>query len=493
MAGYPSVRRFGSRRGADRRLCMVLLFAGVTAMAPTHGSRAEDDAVPNLAGDWKIKIGDQERLLTLSQDGAKLEGKATRADGRTSFEVSGSVDKSRSVTLKLFWDSSEREKVHQDAWTAALKERGDDKHPGLLPIKGDLKLSDRDDAATAGEVLEGGLKIPDIIDEREQGTDKFVKLKSVEDKNLDATITRTYAERCAAEMGEIPSFDCLKGDELPITVDKGEPVKTSTDKCDKPIQLHLLEGRKDEACTPGSRLLVLQNKGHPKVVTVAICRKYDERKKEYPALADDTMFHDIAMVSHNPDTGHTCFFQNDAPSATSGKHVPSPTAANAGTVWYPKQAEKNRGGTGPDGVRCNYCHSAGPFIWSPYVKQAKSVVLDKWNPTGRWDSNFADMFGHTADLFLLDADNCTSCHRFGSEANCEKLVRYYTTVPKPNATKPNAYWMPFKPGTEEPDEAMTDQRFKEEEYEKVVKQIEDCCKKPNQAVCNTKPADGHNN
>jgi hypothetical protein len=202
------------------------------------------------------------------------------------------------------------------------------------------------------------------------------------------------------------------------------------------------------------------------------------------------MFNDIAMVSHNPKTGHTCFFQNDAPKATSGKNVPSPAAANAGKVWYPKQAETDRTGSGPDGVRCNYCHSAGPFIWSPYVQQAKSVDIDRWNPTGKWDSNFANMFEHTASLFHMESNDCTDCHRFGSEANCEMLARYYTTTPKPNATKPNAYWMPFKQG--EPDEAMTDKRFKDEGYEKSMKQIESCCKKPDQAVCGTKPADGHN-
>ncbi|TPQ34651.1 hypothetical protein C2U70_16545 [Bradyrhizobium guangdongense] len=174
------------------RACFLLAVAIAILAADSRSGRADDDTVPDLSGEWKIKVGDQERRLVLTQDGTTLKGKATRTDGKTTFELVGSVDKTKSATLKLYWDFAELESTSKEAWAAALDKRKDTQHPGLLPVEAEVKLSYRRDKDTAMELLDGGLKRPQIKDERDKD-DKFVKLTAVEDESFDVEITRQVA------------------------------------------------------------------------------------------------------------------------------------------------------------------------------------------------------------------------------------------------------------------------------------------------------------
>jgi len=75
--------------------------------------------------------------------------------------------------------------------------------------------------------------------------------------------------------------------------------------------------------------------------------------------------------------------------------VPSPSdnTAQANQYWLDSQSVSN--------IQCTMCHAADPFIWSSFV--AQKADLAKWDPTGKYDSNFAGMFaGQWAIGLVLD-------------------------------------------------------------------------------------------
>src|SRR5207247_2395276 len=107
------------------------------------------------------------------------------------------------------------------------------------------------------------------------------KFEEIVESTVDATLSQTYAERCAAEMGNIPAFSCLEGKPLEITVEGAKATKL-VKSCDRPAQLASL-GRGDRRCVRGSRLVPGLSTGHKDVVTVALCRKYKEDENEKDA------------------------------------------------------------------------------------------------------------------------------------------------------------------------------------------------------------------
>ena len=212
----------------------------------------------------------------------------------------------------------------------------------------------------------------------------------------------TYADRCAAEMGRIPAFNCLAGKLLPITVNGVVQTRT-VDACDKPVQLKMI----DKQCVPFSRIQEL-NTGRPGVLTLALCRKYFDRNVAKPEANE--LFDDIAIIQHDSATGRTCFFQSEVSSkgdrGIDGRRVPSPSdrTAAADAVWMTTSRVGNS-------VECTKCHAADPFVWSPYI--AQTVDVDRWDPHGRYDSNFANLFGNPSKTFRPANNACLDCHHFG--------------------------------------------------------------------------------
>jgi hypothetical protein len=469
------------------RLHMIAL---ATALVPgvCPPVSAETDTTPNIGGEWDVAISGQTLKLKITQKGKDVSGTASYPKGGpVAFEISGSVDKAGALLLKLFWTEDAKEAgVSVEAWAAAVKSRPDPNHPDRLPVKEDVRLTYREDTSNVTEKLEGDLLVPVIHDIKENG--KFKKLKEengVEDSKTTAEIKRGYAARCAAEMGVIPKFSCLDGDLLPITV-LGKPQTNPVPKCDKPVQLGLVD--EIGQCVPFSRLVHLTTSTKdPNIITIAICRKYKGSTSE-----TDPEFDDIAMVSHNKATGHTCFFQSPVRRKRyDGQSIPGPTDEDADRVWGERKTANDEkvGGFGPAGQRCNDCHSAGPFLWSPYVGQVVDAekATKEWNPNGKWDSNFANMFSMPSILLRPryeksgnTYDNaCLECHRLGNGTSCKTFAnRYANKTHKFGSLE--EFWMPTNYGGTD-DEWHT-------EYDSAMEQIARCCGNPDLAECNKREA-----
>src|ERR1700730_13870357 len=228
-----------------------------------------------------------------------------------------------------------------------------------------------------------------------------------------------YAQQCAAEMGTVPSLNCMQGVIIPITKN-GVPLSrpSAGEDCDKPIQLGLTGASQ---CVPYSRFIRL-NTGDPNVETVAICRKYAE---DASGGLNDPHFTDVAMIQHNKRTGNTCYYQSHLHQHLDGRRVPSPQedSSAANSFWL----EPRPGG--PDGITCTNCHDADPFIWSPYIVQKGVADPSNWDPLGPWNSNFQDLFGSTTKTFRPhkpdhpdQLNGCVLCHRIGNKTCGRKDV-----------------------------------------------------------------------
>jgi hypothetical protein len=274
-----------------------------------------------------------------------------------------------------------------------------------------------------------------------------------------------YAAQCAAEMGKIQGFNCMNGELLDITVN-GVSQTSAVPTCDKPVQLGLST---DGQCVPFARLLRIDT-GHPDVTTQAICRKYHIHGNDG---AQNYIFDDIAMIQHNKTSGRTCFFQSHLEADLDGRTVPSPSddTAQANQYWLDTGSVAN--------IHCTQCHAADPFIWSSYV--AQKADLSKWDPVGKYDSNFANLFGGFSKVFRPSGNGCTGCHRFGlgpgGDFACNALpTRYSGNLP--NTTHPGDFLMP--PGA--------DAATWHSNYDAAFSQIKKCCANPDLAECKSRVA-----
>jgi hypothetical protein len=177
-----------------------------------------------------------------------------------------------------------------------------------------------------------------------------------------------FSSRCETEL-EIPQnsitgFDCRTGSILPTTQFGAA--------CDAQA---LLGG---VGCIENSRLGVMSF-SNADVKGVWVCRKYTSFDN-----ADDSRYHDIAMIIHNRKNGKTCFFQNKLDSTPidvvpvvpgAGPDVPGPKDSNALSVWrFPQDTAA---------ISCTSCHSNDPFIVTPHVAEALSLnSLIHFNPKG---------------------------------------------------------------------------------------------------------------
>jgi|GEM_PF-470674 len=275
------------------------------------------------------------------------------------------------------------------------------------------------------------------------------------------TMTRLeYANFCAAEMGVIPAFKCSDGAYLATTVG-GVGQTGITGDCDKPDQLN-------SDCVPGARLL-RPTTSVAGVQVAIICRKYTN-----DTPSDVNEYSDIAVIEHNPATGHTCFFQSPVGSpidTTSGMPSPMENSGLASSRWLEPGSVSS--------INCQRCHAAGPFIWTPWIGQVVDVNNTGWDPKGKYGSNFHGIFASPQPAAFNPSGNlCTSCHRIGSTAKVffDRAVAWGVAASGDPRHPPVSAWMP--PGTlNEPDWHAV--------YDQSVAQLNRCFKDPTLAECNT--------
>jgi hypothetical protein len=232
-----------------------------------------------------------------------------------------------------------------------------------------------------------------------------------------------YAEKCIAELGEIPFFQktgdgtyttysCMDSTPIPMTVTDatGNVTKPDgqVDKCDKPQYIYSL-------CEQGPR--VAQRTNADGTHWVLLCRK------SIGGLTS-SQFNDMAMIGHNPLTGKTCFFQNALYEKTDGAHVPHPAdKVKSETLW-----DGVHGGLG-SGIECAHCHAAKPFIHSPWIDGARDAMNHAIVPKLGEDPDFVigyndapyDIINKAGQSWTMEkslvspeAAACTKCHRIGS-------------------------------------------------------------------------------
>ncbi len=264
-----------------------------------------------------------------------------------------------------------------------------------------------------------------------------------------------YAELCVAQLGDIPffkkkadgsydTFDCrdfvgesgaiagVEGAAIPVTVTdaNGADVTPATcdaratnryncfAKCDKPEWLF-------QSCEPGPTVTTAKNdKGtHWTLLCRSTANKDGEESVD--ALKKTKTFNDIAMIGHNPKTGKTCYFQNKIFSGTDGAHVP-----------HPADLEKSRHVWDQPKGYCGGCHSAEPFLHTPWIDGALRAdgtpIVPKmgvhpdfeisWNASpysivNRKAMAAARVGGNSWEIpkqiVSEEAEACTSCHRIG--------------------------------------------------------------------------------
>ncbi|HYD99079.1 MAG TPA: hypothetical protein VEH84_06830 [Alphaproteobacteria bacterium] len=285
-----------------------------------------------------------------------------------------------------------------------------------------------------------------------------------ESYDLDA-----YGRQCAAAIAEVPEFDCMAGEIVPITVDGRVPASyAGVTECDRPAMAPYPEGGE---CSPWSRALVLRN---DTAQISAVCRRAVLRDKDSP------LFDEIDIVAHSRANGSTCWFKatgtKDKP--LDGRRVPSPTAGGAAAkaFWHtPEQVAADN---------CGDCHDSDPFMYSPWIGQTTAFIGD---PQGQYRNDIGPPFqAWTKPLALAPRGNaCIGCHRIGSENTC-RVAMLQSTGAMPIAAQdawsklfPQSHWMPAGQG-------LTAIQW-ETTYARSMAELQRCCEDPHAAGCYAQP------
>lgn len=299
-----------------------------------------------------------------------------------------------------------------------------------------------------------------------------------------------YGRQCAAQVTEIPAFNCMAGEEIPITIDgKPVPPQPAPATCDRPSLLP--QGDAQSQCVPGSRALVLRDDKTAQVS--AICRKQVARPAGSP------LFDEINVISHSLKDGRTCWFTAKAARplredrGIDGRWVPSPSllarspqpAAPDGTrpppadkVWL---SPREVAGSQP---ACISCHDSGPFMYSPYIAQTTQLPGD---PFGFYQpkaigEDFKRAWARLNAFGITTRGNtCTACHRMGNMNSCQVAMQQSTG----NAAQeggnawskrfPQSHWM--SPGNLH-SRAQWDAQFSDS-----LQKLAACCADPKGAGC----------
>lgn len=223
-----------------------------------------------------------------------------------------------------------------------------------------------------------------------------------------------YGARCAKEIVEVPVFNCLDLDIVPITVNGKEPeTYTAGMKCDRPALLPYPEATHGQ-CAPYSRIKVTRDDD---VQMVLLCRRM------YVRPADDPHFDSIEVLMHNVKTGSTCFFISKnfggKPEGDDGSRIPPPTEleppkgdVSAKDLWGTPQEIADHG--------CIYCHDSDPWMRTPWVGQTGQLPAD---PHGFHSVDVGGPFANWPKPKSISTrgNTCTGCHRIGSLNTCKTM------------------------------------------------------------------------
>lgn len=316
--------------------------------------------------------------------------------------------------------------------------------------------------------------------------------------NAHAENIYQYGAKCAAQVTSIPTFNCMAGEVIPITVNGATPsTYTPNMTCDKPSLLPATEQGSQGQCLPGTRALVLRD--DPVAQISAICRKKVVRNIASP------LFDEINIVAHNLTNGKTCWFTAKAASplqpgvGIDGTYVPSPTqpqgiqqkAVHAPSVVLWKQNKKLQRTIPPDqfwltpaqvsAETCVTCHDSGPYMYSPYMAQTTQLPS---NPFGNYQPKaVGDDFQWWPIAFGITTrgNTCTSCHRMGNMQSCNVTLLQSTgqlAQAGSNAWAqqfPQSNWM--SPGN------LHSQAQWNQVFQKSLADLSACCANPNASGC----------
>ncbi len=224
-----------------------------------------------------------------------------------------------------------------------------------------------------------------------------------------------YGRECAQLIAEVPPFNCLDGQIVPITVNGKTPATyTRHMRCDKPAYLPYPE-KTDGQCAPYTRIRAARDDD---IQMVLYCRRMYIRPK------DDPNFDSIEAIMHNLKTGSTCFFISknfgEKPEGVDGRRVPPPTEeappdgmVSAKELWASPQRIVNHS--------CISCHDSDPWVHTPWIDQTQQV------PSDPWGFHSVDVGGPFVNWpkprsIATRGNSCTSCHRIGSLNTCKKQV-----------------------------------------------------------------------
>ncbi len=337
-----------------------------------------------------------------------------------------------------------------------------------------------------------------------------------------------YAQTCKQELGlsaeTLAPWNCIDGLEIPITVNGKIPdddtyrnLMQGNIACDYPSWL-----QPPEACL--NYAFVQERNLSPDVKAVLLCRARDSNLnktraqrlldlKNNPTIETFLNYYrqrTIALIWTNTKTGKTCFFDSRVEYAG---YIPSPDDTryptyedlpepkflidangealdkslwqrNAYSVWKNPSFVFNTD-------QCISCHTASPFITSPWLKQVYQpprlssstpyvIIGDFYNK-----KSFPLYSVTTEPIYkdgLLEAQVCTSCHRISNRFECDKLIDYSVGLKSPvskpeNAVLPNL-WMP-----PEVQNTVTTKEDWARKYKSHYDRLKCCCQNPNAINC----------
>lgn len=342
-----------------------------------------------------------------------------------------------------------------------------------------------------------------------------------------------YADYCKQELGLppdiLPPWNCLDGQELPITVD-GEPINNATHAaiveghggCDRPAWLG------DKPCA--TYTFVQRRDLSSNVIAYLLCRKREystaatlaQRRANYLArrsmrdFAELFDFDSIGLIWANMQTGKTCFF--DFVGKTYGGYVPSPDdyrrpsfsdlpdpkppvklapGSRLSRIW-----EKNGKETWKEPREsantdfCIRCHDAMPFKSSPYINQIFSIPIPPREVPYTVVGKVYERWRREHPLVAIsttpvngEPQLCTRCHRIGSQETCKTFFHYATarqdmaSLSKLGKSFALRAWMPPWPETWKDKPEHDVERLWNESYSAHVEKLACCCKTPQAKGC----------
>lgn len=216
-------------------------------------------------------------------------------------------------------------------------------------------------------------------------------------------------------------WQLVNGTYIPVTVDNKTPEQyVDQMRSDRPMMLPTsVQGYEGGGGQSNPYSVVGRMPGsNPEVQWVFLVRKYHTKELN----ADDfTMAGDVAVIGHHPRTGASTYFQFYHPQEPKeARVVISPFSGEEGMYFWSPLV------TNAEYFQCQRCHSADPFIHTPWISQAKvSEPTDDnpfpenmvpANPLGAFFFlDTKDGLFEPWDSFLEHMDNpdntCTECHR----------------------------------------------------------------------------------